>query len=144
MNLRVVLLGLFVCCAPALAGEAEWQQHMNAGAGAYKKGDAPAATQAFEQALKEAGAFGESDPRLATTLVNLAGVYYAQGRYADAEPLFRRALAIYEKTLGPAHPFTATALANLGAVYQAQKRYREAEPLLQRALAIREKAAGPE
>jgi hypothetical protein len=31
----------------------------------------------------------------------MAKVYRDQGRYADAEPLFLRAVEIYEKTLGP-------------------------------------------
>jgi len=35
--------------------------------------------------------------------------YRVQGRYAEAEPLYKRALAIYEKALGPEHPrFTAS------------------------------------
>jgi hypothetical protein len=34
----------------------------------------------------------------------LGDLYRAQGRYADAEPLYKRALAIFEKALGPDHP----------------------------------------
>ena len=41
----------------------------------------------------------------------------AQGRYADAEPLYKRALAIYEKALGPDHPYVATTLNNLAVLY---------------------------
>ncbi len=36
----------------------------------------------------------------------------AQGRYADAEPLYKRALAIHEKVLGPEHPLVAQSLEN--------------------------------
>ena len=36
----------------------------------------------------------------------------AQGRYAEAEPLDERALAIGEKALGPEHPSVATSLNN--------------------------------
>ncbi|MCZ6847192.1 MAG: tetratricopeptide repeat protein, partial [Alphaproteobacteria bacterium] len=32
---------------------------------------------------------------------SLAALYQVQGRYAEAEPLYKRALAIYEKALGP-------------------------------------------
>ena len=35
-------------------------------------------------------------------------LYQAQGRYADAEPLYKRSLAIREKALGPDHPDVAT------------------------------------
>ena len=45
--------------------------------------------------------------RCRDALNNLA-VLYEQGRYADAEPLYKRALAIYEKALGPDHPDVAT------------------------------------
>ena len=62
----------------------------------------------------------------------------------DSEPLFRRALAIYEKAGGPEHPAVATVLNNLGQVAKVQDRYAEAEPLIKRSLAIREKVLGPD
>ncbi|MBV8269757.1 MAG: tetratricopeptide repeat protein [Planctomycetaceae bacterium] len=49
------------------------------------------------------------------TLNNLAGLLRTQGRYEEAEPLYRRALAIYETTLGPEHPQTGTCRVNLDA-----------------------------
>ena len=69
---------------------------------------------------------------------------YKAGRYADALPLFQRALTQRESELGPDHPDTALALTNLAQLYWAQGQYAQALPLLQRALAIREKALGPE
>ena len=75
---------------------------------------------------------------------HLAGVYGAQGRYADAEPLYQRALAICERVLGPDHPNTASSLHGLAHVYNAQGRYAEAEPLYQRALAICERCLEPD
>ncbi len=36
-----------------------------------------------------------------------------QGKLDEAEPLYRRALAIFEASLGPAHPDVATSLNNL-------------------------------
>ena len=71
-------------------------------------------------------------------------LYRSQGRYAEAEPLYQRSLAIREKALGPDHPDVGTSLNNLAVLYQSQGRYAEAEPLYQRALAIREKALGPD
>ena len=47
-------------------------------------------------------------------------IYVAQGRYDEAEPLFKRALAINEKALGREHPNTLLALENLSALNQAQ------------------------
>jgi tetratricopeptide (TPR) repeat protein len=81
----------------------------------------------------------------AARLLNQAGYYLNErGRYADAEHLYQRALAIREKVLGPEHPDVATSLNNLAMLYKNQGRYAKAEPLYQRALAIREKALGPE
>ncbi len=47
-------------------------------------------------------------PMSAQSLNNLAVLYQAQGRYAEAEPLYKRALAIREKALGPDHPDVGT------------------------------------
>ena len=89
-------------------------------------------------------ALGPDHPDVATILHNLASLYHAQGRYADAEPLYKRSLAIMEKALGPDHPDVATSLNNLALLYHAQGRYADAEPLYKRSLAIREKALGPD
>ena len=44
-------------------------------------------------------------------LLNQTGSYLRQrARYTEAEPLFLRALTIYEQQLGPEHPSTATSL----------------------------------
>ena len=71
-------------------------------------------------------------------------LYEVQGRYADAESLHKRALAIREKALGPEHPRVASSLNNLAVLYDAQGRYADAEPLIKRSLAIDEKALGPQ
>ncbi len=77
-----------------------------------------------------------------TNFNDLALHYQRQGRYGEAEPLFQRSLAIYEKALGPDHLDTATRLTNLAFLYRDQGRYGEAEPLFLRSLAIYEKALG--
>ena len=79
----------------------------------------------------------------AAQLLNQAGVYlYEHGRYSEAEPLYRQAVAIRERILGPLHPHSANSLNNLAQLYRAQGRYMEAEPLMQRDLAICEQALG--
>ena len=78
------------------------------------------------------------------SLNNLAALYRTQGRYAEAEPLYKRSLAIREKALGPDHPDVAQSLNNLAVLYEEQGRYADAEPLYKRSLAIREKALGPD
>ncbi len=63
----------------------------------------------------------------------------AQGRYAEAEPLFQRALAINEKALGPEHPDVAQSLENYAALLRQTARADEAERMEARAKAIRAK-----
>jgi CHAT domain-containing protein/Flp pilus assembly protein TadD len=87
-------------------------------------------------------ALGRDHPAVATALNNLALLYHNQGRYAEAEPLYQRSLAIREKALGRDHPYVATSLNNLAELYRSQGRYGDAEPLYQRSLAIGEKALG--
>ena len=74
---------------------------------------------------------------MALSLNDLAALYNAQGRYAEAEPLYKRALAIREKALGPAHPDVATSLENMAALYRNTGRENEAKELDKRAAAIR-------
>ena len=53
---------------------------------------------------------------MAIRLNNLAQLLQATNRLAEAEPLMRRALAIFETSLGPDHPNTVTARDNLAAL----------------------------
>ena len=53
---------------------------------------------------------------MAIRLNNLAGLLRATNRLAEAEPLYRRALAIDEKSFGPEHPDVARDLNNLAAL----------------------------
>ncbi len=138
-----VLAVLWLCSTSAFAQVEPWQGHMVAGVQAYQQGNYPEAEKQLVAALKEAEGLGPQDPRLATTLNNLALLYDAQGKYAEAEPLYKRALAIREQVLGPEHRSVATSLSNLAELYKAQGKYAEAEPLYKRSLAIREKALGP-
>src|SRR4051794_13044829 len=66
------------------------------------------------------------------------------GRFADAEPLYRRSLAIREKALALDHTDVATSLNGLALLYDTLRRYADAEPLYRRSLAIYEKALGPD
>jgi tetratricopeptide (TPR) repeat protein len=81
-------------------------------------------------------------PELATSLGRLAKLYYDQGRYSDAEPLFVRALSIREHQLGANHPNTAASLNNLANLYESIGRYSDAETLFVRALSISEQRLG--
>src|SRR5262249_57980285 len=68
-------------------------------------------------------------------------LYWAMGAYAQAEPVYKRALVIHEKVLGPEHPDTAQNLHNLAALYWAQAHWPEAADSLRRAVQVRESLA---
>jgi tetratricopeptide (TPR) repeat protein len=69
-------------------------------------------------------------------LSNLAELCQEQGRYAEAEALHRRALAIREKAMGKEHPAAGFSLHRLALLHEAQGRLAEAKQFCQRALFI--------
>ena len=93
-KLAVILSVMCISCVmTVMAAETRWQQYQNAGTEAYQQGDYSEAVRQIQLALKEAEDFGEEDPRFAISLNNLAELYRAQGRYAEAEPIYKRSLA---------------------------------------------------
>jgi tetratricopeptide (TPR) repeat protein len=87
--------------------------------------------------------FGGNAIEVGIPLNNLALLYRAEGRYADAELLYERGLTIAEKALGPSHPNVGSATASPGSI-RLRAGWRKAEQLLRRALTIAEKAFGPD
>ena len=87
---------------------------------------------------------GDDHPGVATSHNNLAVLYDAQGRYAEAEVHHRKALAIREKVLPADHPGVATSHNNLAVLYHEQGRYAEAGEHFLKALAIRERVSPPD
>ncbi len=77
---------------------------------------------------KEIKPSGNAHIAEAAKLNEQAGLLQAQGKYADAEPLYRRALAIREKQLGINHQDVAESLSNLASLLCAQGKYKEEDP----------------
>ena len=69
-------------------------------------------------------------------------IYHEEGRYATAEPLYQKAIAIEEKVRGPEHPDVSACVSNLASLYEEQGQYDRAELLYQGILLIDEKALG--
>ncbi len=61
---------------------------------------------------------GADDPATASSLNNLALLYESMGRYADAEPLYLRALEIFTQTLPENHPHLQTIWGNFRRLIQ--------------------------
>jgi len=139
---RLWLLGLLfgvLLVAQSCEQATPWERHNAAGLTSYEEGYYAEAEEHWKAALKEAENFGPQDPRLATSLNNLAVLYRAQGRYAEAEPRYTRALAIFEKALGPEHPVVAMSLENYAAFLRETGRETKAQKVKARATAIRTK-----
>lgn len=81
---------------------------------------------------------------VATTLNNLAELYFNIGNYDKALPLFQRAFDIHEKILGPKCPIFGSTLNRFGLLYHYMGDYDKALPLYQRALDIYENMLGPQ
>lgn len=62
-------------------------------------------------------------PDTLTSIDNLGLVLSGQGKYEDAEAMYRQALTDREKVLGPEHPDTLTSVNDLGLVLPSQGNY---------------------
>jgi len=117
---------------------------MAAGQKAASRGEYAAAERNFSGAIAKGERFGRNDLRVAQAVSQLAQVYVAQGKFVDAEPLYLRALHIYEESRGNEHLDVAATVNNLGVLHKMHGQYAAAEPYLVRALAIKEKLLGTE
>jgi tetratricopeptide (TPR) repeat protein len=138
---RPILLAL-ICLLPA-AGQTGWEQDQSAGKAMFEQRRFEEAEHLFRQALVKAHEFGREDPRFATSLKDLAGLYRVQGRFAEAEPLLRLAIEVMERD-GREHPELAADLELLARIYLAQMKLSEAELTFKRELALLERKHGAE
>jgi len=87
---------------------------------------------------------GATLPGASDLLVRAGDYLHARGRYAQALPLFERAVTVAERSFGPDHAETAAALGPLALLLRHQGELARAEPLYERALAISERTIGPD
>jgi CHAT domain-containing protein/tetratricopeptide (TPR) repeat protein len=91
-----------------------------------------------EEVTKEEQA---NDPdKLAAALFQLGTLTAGTGRYAEAEPLLRRSLALGAQAVGPDVPRLASTLGALGMVLNNTGRFSEAQQMLRHAVALAEKS----
>ncbi|MGB8738082.1 MAG: CHAT domain-containing tetratricopeptide repeat protein [Rhodomicrobium sp.] len=85
--------------------------------------------------------YPHEDYHHAIVLKRLADMYAALGKYSEAEPYYRRALAVDERTLGPESFLISSTLLKLADTHRLLN-IPDAESLYKRALAIHEKTLG--
>src|SRR5882672_11504438 len=126
----VVPILVFGCFANSASAAAEdWQERMREANRLDREGRYAEAQKLYLAALEEAEKSGPADPRLAESLNNLAAHYFHTGKYAQAEPVYRRAIASWKTSRGDANRDLALTMNNLAALYRAQGRYSLAAPL---------------
>lgn len=91
------------------------------------------ANQFMSMALGVAEQFGETDPRLVESLFMAARIHEVDKHFAEAEPHWRRALALREAKLGTNDINVAECAFYLGGNLSEQRMFAEAEPFLKRA-----------
>ena len=100
------------------------------------------AAQHYQQAVEILEQVAPEDPDLAFSLTGLAMVYRNQGRYADAESLFLRALDILERSQPVDRQAVARNLYYLGVTTRDQGRDAEAHALFERSQKLWEETGG--
>jgi tetratricopeptide (TPR) repeat protein len=96
--------------------------------------------RAVAEYADQAGIF---DPT-ARLMGSVGALFHTKAQYAEAEPLMRRSVEIFETSLGKGYPTVGAPLNNLAALLKATNRLAEAEPLMRQALAIAEQSFGPD
>lgn len=100
----VTVFCLLGSVAGVSAQRGPWETATRAGVQAFDQGHYAEAAQQFQAALTMAETFMPDDPRLPTSLMNLAAVSRTQGQYTRAATLYQRTLLLQEQLLGPADP----------------------------------------
>src|SRR5437660_1569800 len=93
------LILLLSCASLAATDQAGWQARMQEANRLDREGRYGEARSLYLAALGEAENSGSPYRRLGESLNNLAAHYFHCGKYADAEPLYRRALQAWKSVV---------------------------------------------
>lgn len=139
-GLLIFLLIMLVLLFDRIPGKAQatssWELYQSAAHQAIADTRLSDAEELLLAAAKQIESRNPEDPRLASTLNDLAVLYGMQNRDMEAESLFHRALAINEKAFGHQHLAVILTLQNLGVIYAAQDKFLEAHHVARESLAI--------
>ena len=145
-RLDAVALGLVANALPPPNGAEEAAGILLNLLASYRHGPVAAYREArplFELAVSIYRAIDPEHPAMGTIICNLALLCEDQGDFANADPLFRRALAIREKAFGPNHPETANSLNCVAGVQEREGDLVGARKTYERASSICIKTLGP-
>lgn len=137
----LVFLALIVGVAVLNRRSIAYEMKRNMAIAKWTYNDVAAAKKHLMDALEDANAFRQDDPRRGQVFRDLALVARQQGHFDDAEALGKQALSAIELAWGAQHPEAISALEDLAATYRGIARYAQARPLLEDALNRREARA---
>jgi tetratricopeptide (TPR) repeat protein len=125
----------------ALAGQrlpaesrAGWQQYLEIGQRLFSKGLYDAAEEAFQGAVREAGAVEGSAAPLGTALTRLGLLYHVQKRYLEADQAYQNALDVLSTNPQAAPREYSLALAYLADLHLAEGRRDKARQLYRQSI----------
>ncbi len=130
------------CFQAASAQQVLWQTLFDDGKASENRAHYSDAEKSYASALESADKLEQSDPRVLQTIRALASMYVQQGKYTQAEAMFKRALSVGENSGAQNKKETARDLDNLATVYERQEKYFQAEPAYKRSLQIWEETTG--
>jgi Tfp pilus assembly protein PilF len=87
---------------------------------------------------------GEEHPDVATSLNNLAGLLYTQGKYDEALIYANQSLDINKRVLGNEHPSTLRSIALVASILKTKGDYAAAEPFMRQVISGRTRILGSE
>ena len=87
---------------------------------------------------------GLEHPDTLTSMANLAGTFWNQGRWTDAEELQMTVMEMSKRVLGLKHPDTLTSMANLAVTFSNQGRWADAEELQINVMEMKKRVLGLE
>jgi tetratricopeptide (TPR) repeat protein len=124
-----VIVGLWLAAnpRPGLAQNTSWETMTAAAEQAFAQGRYTEAIRDFQAALVLTESYPAEDPRVLSSLMNLAMAYRTQGQYTLAATLYQRALSLQEHLYGEEHPQVLEAL---DAVIALQRQMHPARSLL--------------
>ena len=132
----LVLFSLFSNSLSAAPDRSFFDQLLDSSKQAFNKGNYTLAETELRQAVAVAGANGDSGAQMSLAVGNLGSALLSQGRYAEAETSFVRAIAILKSSGSADKRQLPVLLGNLGKLYQQSGRYKLAESVLREALKV--------
>ncbi|HEY1677231.1 MAG TPA: CHAT domain-containing tetratricopeptide repeat protein [Candidatus Sulfotelmatobacter sp.] len=127
-----------------LTPDAEWQQATTESVTLFRQGKYREALVPARRSVELARQFGPKDPRLITSLTNLANLTYYAGNATEGISLLENAIDTAQKAFGREELQVSEPMQSLAKIYQDQGRLQEAESLLEEVLKIRQGKLPPD